>query len=502
MKVDVAVLGGGLAGNLLARQLRRQTPDLSVSVFEPTRDTSRKVGESTVEIASDYLIRRHGLAGYLYDRQLPKNGLRFFFDTEARDAEFTRMSELGSDHLPLFPSFQLDRARFEADLRQMNRDEGVDMRVGEEVRSVRIGEPHELTVRGESEERTVHARWVVDCTGRRRLLAGELDLASPVDHGTSAVWGRFTGVLDLDAIADDPWRKRVRYTSRVLSTNHFCYPGYWIWLIPLGDGVTSVGVVGLKEHFERGVRTPEGFVAFLERHRALASILRGAELLDVGGYTHLAYGTKTFFHRDRYALVGDAAAFVDPFYSPGSDYIAIQNDLVADLVRRDVEGEMDAELPALYDAFMQARVEASLLLYKGQYRALGSFELLRAKWNFDLSTYYNLWLDEYLEDRHLDPRHVRTLLRRRHTTTEALREVGGTLGRLADDLSRRGEYHRANLDLYNDGTDRLGFQREVGAGRRVREINALNRDFLDGFRRDVAGISEGGFSAQRVGAGA
>src|SRR5215468_3111672 len=98
--LDVAILGGGLAGNLLARQLRRTLPALRVGLFEKATDRSYKVGESTVEIASNYLIRRLGLSQYLYDQQLPKNGLRFFFDTPDKNAELEQLSEMGSVALP------------------------------------------------------------------------------------------------------------------------------------------------------------------------------------------------------------------------------------------------------------------------------------------------------------------------------------------------------------------------------------------------------------------
>ena len=52
---DVAILGGGLAGNLLARQLRRTLPELRIGLFERSTSTSYKVGEATVEIAANYL---------------------------------------------------------------------------------------------------------------------------------------------------------------------------------------------------------------------------------------------------------------------------------------------------------------------------------------------------------------------------------------------------------------------------------------------------------------
>jgi 2-polyprenyl-6-methoxyphenol hydroxylase-like FAD-dependent oxidoreductase len=79
--VDVAICGGGLAGLLLARQLRRELPELSVAVLErvrrPLPDACHKVGESSVELASQYL-ERLGLGAYLLERQIVKMGLRFF----------------------------------------------------------------------------------------------------------------------------------------------------------------------------------------------------------------------------------------------------------------------------------------------------------------------------------------------------------------------------------------------------------------------------------------
>src|SRR3954453_16275554 len=137
-RFDVAIVGGGLAGTLLARQLRRASPELSIGLFERATESSFKVGESTVEIASNYLVRRLGLSSYLYDRHLPKNGLRFFFDTPTRDAPLERMSEIGTAALPYHPSFQINRARLEDDLRTRNAVEGVLVRTGVRVRDVEL----------------------------------------------------------------------------------------------------------------------------------------------------------------------------------------------------------------------------------------------------------------------------------------------------------------------------------------------------------------------------
>src|SRR5262245_59302298 len=104
MQLDVAILGGGLAGAALARQLRLRMPELAIGLFERDDDGGWKVGESTVEIASNYLIRRLELSTYMYQEHLPKNGLRFFFDSEARDQPLERLGEIGGDGLPFHPA--------------------------------------------------------------------------------------------------------------------------------------------------------------------------------------------------------------------------------------------------------------------------------------------------------------------------------------------------------------------------------------------------------------
>ena len=149
--LDVAILGGGLAGNLLARQLSRELPDLEVALFEKSTETSFKVGESVVELGSNYLIRRQGLTRYLYEHHFPKNGLRYFFDSPGCDLPLQEMSEIGPINLPFHPGFQIDRARLEADLLEWNRAAGVRVERGARVHAVQPGEngePHRFTVDG------------------------------------------------------------------------------------------------------------------------------------------------------------------------------------------------------------------------------------------------------------------------------------------------------------------------------------------------------------------
>lgn len=339
--LDVAVLGGGLAGNLLARQLRRRLPGLRVGLFERSAARSYKVGESTVEIASHYLVRRQGLSRYLYEEHLPKNGIRYFFDGPGCDTPLTEMSELGTVNLPFHPTFQIDRARMETDLLEMNRREGVDVRLGVEVADVELAEGgglHTVTLEAPGRRERLRARWVVDAGGRGGFLARRLDWRVPEpEHRIGSVWARFEGVADIDQLGGDAFHARVRHTARGLSTLHFLHSGYWIWVIPLRGGLTSVGVVGGPVR-DATVRTPEGFRRFLDGHRAVRELLADAKAVDFGSLARIAFGTRHFFDARRFALVGEAATAADPLYSPGSDFIALENDFVTDLVAREAEG--------------------------------------------------------------------------------------------------------------------------------------------------------------------
>ncbi|MBL0220264.1 MAG: tryptophan 7-halogenase [Myxococcales bacterium] len=472
-KLDIAILGGGLAGNLVARQLSLRLPNASIGLFEKDTERGYKVGESSVEIASNFFIRKLGLSTYMVDDQLPKNGLRFFFDTKEKNASLFEMSEVGSDRLPMFPTFQIDRARFERDLLEMNRGTGVKVAIGGTIKNLdlKAGIDDATTHRHSFEVhepdgslRKVRARWIVDASGRQQLISKLRGFRTPERHACGSVWGRFTNVTDMDSLMEpkwpgaDAWKGRARHTARVLSTNHFCYKGYWIWFIPIARGITSLGVVGTV--FEPWMSSEEGFFKFMRQHKAVASLLEDAKCIDV---------------------IGEAAAFSDPFYSPGSDYISIESDMITDMIVRELGGlHREARGPgSLYDEFMKFRFDATMLLYRDQYPVLGSYETMRLKWNFDISCYYNLWVDFFMRDHHLDPRKLREQLRRKEYVLQALENFSNLFQKLVVELEAKDQLHRSNLGHYNNGTDLLYFQSEIGVERKKGAVNTRTEEIFN-----------------------
>ena len=471
---DVVIIGAGIAGGFLARQLRLTRPDLSVLVLEaaPQMD-DYKVGESTVEVAATYMIRRLDLGTYLYQHQLPKNGLRFFFDRPGKDLPLHRMSEIGSDHLPFHPSFQLERAKLERDLVAMNRASGAEVELGAKVVEIEIDGQgrHTVTYEQGGERREVGCRWLCDASGRRQVLLRKLGVKVHKETRlcTGAAWARYRGVAGLDAVRDEAWRNRVRYTARHLSTNHLMYDGYWIWFIPLAGDLMSVGAVFDKDRLGAlgtpGPRTREDFVRFLAGHRAASDLLEGAEMEDFQAYAHLPYHADLYFSTDRVAVTGEAGAFVDPFYSPGSDFIATANDFICSMIGSEIDGDRAAfeEKVKLYEAYYRFKYESTLRIYAKTYPVFGSFELYRLKYLLDFNNYYNLVLWPYMAGLVTDMGWLREELRLTDFVLRALSTMADHLAALASELHRRGEYFAQNEGRWANGLNGVAqLQRRIG----------------------------------------
>jgi hypothetical protein len=252
------------------------------------------------------------------------------------------------------------------------------------------------------------------------------------------------------------------------------YPGYWLWFIPLSRDVMSIGVVCDKHLFADQWRTPAGLLAMMRTHHAAAELLPDAEMIDAMGYAQVAYGGGRFFDgRDRWARVGEANAFSDPLYSPGSDFIAIENDFTTALVADDLGGASTEAVQRRaidLDAFVQFRFEATLRLYRDQYQCLGSRELFGLKWEFDIHSYYNLWFQAYATDSHLDPGWLADQLAMRGPVLAQLANFNRLFATASSRMRARGTYHRGNEGGFSLPLRSIDFVADVGRPRTRKQI--------------------------------
>jgi flavin-dependent dehydrogenase len=393
-RYDVVVLGGAFSGAATAILLRREAPELSVLIVEKGERFDEKVGEATTEMSAMFLTRRLALWNHLEREHLPKEGLRYWF-ANARVTGHVDATEAGGFLRSSVPAFQLRRDVLDEHLLATAAAEGAELFRPARVTDVQLGDfDHRVTIDQNGQQRTVSCTWIIDASGRASFLARKLGLVQRNEaHPTAAMWCRWRNVRNIDDLAARQGALATRNIgSRRLATNHYMGRGYWIWVIPLGNGETSIGVVfdrrlvSLHESRDR----KSDFIAFLKSIPSLAEILEGAEprLDDFRAYGQLAYVADQYMGRG-WALVGDAAAFLDPYYSPGLDHASFSAEATAAIVRAHAAGEQIEERIAEHNAtFVRSYHRFFRAAYRDKYYYMGEADLLSASFILDTAHYY------------------------------------------------------------------------------------------------------------------
>ena len=407
---DVAIIGGGLAGLTLAIQLKQRDPTLHITVIErrshPVPEAAFKVGESTVEIGAHYFADILGLQPELETNHIRKFGFRFFFND--KDDQIDACTELGVSQLLPTPSWQIDRGRFENFLGERVREMHIDFWTAATVKTIQLSDdesPHQITFEADQQSYTLSCRWLVDASGRAGLLKRKLDLAQPNGHDIQTVWWRVEGHINPNDWSNTPkWLSRCTPPDRWRSTNHLCGEGYWLWLIPLSSGAHSVGIVfDPKYHSLDQLNTYEKVLEWVQKHQPqLAETLNSGKhpLLDFNFFKNVSYGCREVFSSKRWAITGEAGVFLDPFYSPGSDFIAISNTYITDLIHKDrSQSDPSFELFAhLYQQLYFSFYDNTLTLYRDQYGLFGNSHIMPIKVIWDYTYYWALLAPLYFSE--------------------------------------------------------------------------------------------------------
>jgi flavin-dependent dehydrogenase len=389
-RYDVVILGGAFSGASAAILLRRDAPHLRVLIVEKAERFDEKVGEATTEMSGMFLTRRLAMWQHLENEHLPKEGLRYWFANE-KVTGHANASETGGFIRSTVPAFQLRRDALDEHLLATAVAEGAELWRPARALDLTLSDfDNRLTIDAGGVTRTVTCRWVLDASGRANVIGRKLGLIERNDeHPTAAIWCRWKNVRHIDDLAARSGFSGSNVSSRRLGTNHYTGYGYWIWVIPLGNGETSIGVVFDKRliNLHQSKNRADDFLAFLKGIPSLAELLDGAEprMEDLRFYSHLAYSTKQYMGRG-WALLGDAAVFLDPYYSPGLDHASFSVDATVRIIVD--EANVDAKIAEHNETFIRSYWRFFRAVYKDKYYYMGEADLLSAAMLIDTAQYY------------------------------------------------------------------------------------------------------------------
>jgi len=319
MSYDAVIIGGGPAGATTAFYLKEA--GLNPLLIEKSKFPRYCVGESLLPYNMD-IFQEMGFDQVLEEKGFAKKRGAVF---GASVSEKINRIDFSNGLEPQYSfAYQAPRDEFDDLLLKHVKARGVEVLRGIVTNPVMQGEKVTgVTVElPDKTEHTVHAKVVVDASGRNTFLAKKFDLLEADPHiETLSVFGLFRDVAQLkEAMPGD---------ITILAFKHG-----WFWFIPFADGRTSVGVVvdyafhqkteksSPQDFFNQMIQSASGRVASVMKNASLEGKMRQLQKFS-------KYATKKA--GDGWVSIGDAAMFVDPVYSAGVLVAMQSGKLVANL---------------------------------------------------------------------------------------------------------------------------------------------------------------------------
>ena len=402
---EVAVVGSGFAGSLLARVLAVLGYD--VMLIERGTHPRFAIGESTTPLANLSLERlavRYGLSDCYqlatHGRWLThfpelRRGLKRGF-TYYRHHPGERFADRGAESERLLVAASPDDAlsdthwmRADVDHHFVRQAEaaGVEYLDGTALTSVELGPgPARLSGRREGRAIAIEAGFVIDASGPGGFLARQLALPSGLDrtHTRSALV--FSHFDDARLMADEMSTLPAGpYPDDWAAVHHLIDEG-WMYSLRFDEGTTSAGFLltprGLASIGEASAGDPTLlWRALLDRYPTIGRLFTDAPPTMPIGFVPRVQHRLTRGVGARWALMPHAYAFVDPLFSTGIAWglRAVERLALAFEQAADGDRRPDARTLARYDAALGAEADQIDLVVAGAYEAVAHFDLFAAQ---------------------------------------------------------------------------------------------------------------------------
>src|SRR5208282_5964365 len=248
-------------------------------------------------------------------------------------------------------TWHVDRGKFDLLLLQHAQKLGAAVYDGVKVSSIDFAETATPRVKFSmgNKEMSLSANMVVDASGRQTLLGNQLKLKqNDKVFNQYALHTWFDG-YDRMALAKSKDLESYIYIHFLPVTNT------WIWQIPITETVTSIGVVTQRQNFEKSRESRENFFwncckSRPELYEALKKSRQVRPFKEEGDYS---YGMSEICG-DGFAMIGDAARFVDPIFSSGVSIAMTSAKLATqDIIRAAQNGGFSKKSFATYESTMR-----------------------------------------------------------------------------------------------------------------------------------------------------
>ena len=298
--IDVLVIGGGPAGSTTAALLARK--GFSVTLLERERFPRFQIGESLLPFNNDIFARLGILDQLERGDFVPKYGAEFVTGDRSLGYTFRFDQNLAAPH---DRAFQVTRAKFDELLMRTAGEAGVVVRQETPVVGIDVSDPRRAVVTTAAGE-TVEARFVVDASGHGAILGSRIGGKSQIAQLKSvATFAHFRNV------PRPPGREAGNIVVVVLRDA-------WFWMIPITAEIMSVGLVASRDHVMKcGLRPEELLERTIGETPYTAERMKDAERVnEVRTRKDFSYAMERIVG-ENFALVGDAAGFLDPIFSTG-----------------------------------------------------------------------------------------------------------------------------------------------------------------------------------------
>ncbi len=362
-RYEVAILGAGIAGSMLAAVLARN--GVRVLLVDAGLHPRFAVGESTIPytsalvrlIAARYDVPEiAALATYedIRDNVSRNCGLKKNFGfVYHRPGLLQNPAEANQLVLPvaLQTETHLFRQDVDAYLYNVALKYGADARTGVKIAQVDVDGGSGVVLEAQSGER-FEAEYLVDASGFRSPLAERLSLREEPTRARAHTRSLFTHMVGVKPYDETPTGSLQGQPSRWHDgTLHHVFDGGWLWVIPFDntkDSLNPLCSVGLtldpRVHPKGELGPQEEFDAFLARFPDVAKQFEGVRPARPWVSTdRLQYSSKQVIG-DRFCLTSHAAGFVDALYSRGlTNSFEIVNALASRLIGASRDGDWSLE---------------------------------------------------------------------------------------------------------------------------------------------------------------